>query len=140
MVVRNPTRRQQGLTIVDALIALCLIGVMIGIVIPKYQRVARAAQESAVKAELANIRSSIELFRILNKRNPASLGELIEKKVMLPGRIGGDEYSKSFYDQQYLMAYALDQKGNILDAFGNPFLYDPVRGEVRTTTRGYENW
>jgi competence protein ComGC len=139
-VVRKPTRRQLGLTIVDALITLCLIGIMIGIVIPKYQRLARAAQEVAVKAELRNIRASINLFRIMNKRNPASLSELIEKKVMLPGRIGGDEYSKSFYDQKYLLAHSVDEKGNFLDAFGNPFLYDPVRGEVRTTTRVYENW
>lgn len=138
--MRKPSRKQQGLTIVDALITLCLIGIMIGVVIPKYQRLAKEARESAVKAELCNIRTSINLFRILNKRNPMSLNELIEKKVMLPGRIGGDDYSKSFYDQKYLLAHSVDDKGHVLDAFGNPFLYDPVRGEVRATTRGYENW
>ena len=62
--MRKPSRKQQGLTIVDALITLCLIGIMIGIVIPKYQRLAKEAQESAVKAELHNIRTSINLFRI----------------------------------------------------------------------------
>ena len=139
-MVRKPSRKQQGLTIVDALITLCLIGIMIGIVIPKYQRLAKEAQESAVKAELANIRTSINLFRALNEHNPASLNDMLEKKVLLPGRVGEDEYTQSFFDRQYLTVQEIDNKGNILDAFGNSFLYDPVRGEVRSTTRGYENW
>ena len=139
-MVRNPTRRQQGLTIVDALITLCLIGIMIGIVIPKYQRLAREAQESAVKAELANIRISISLFKLLTGRYPGSLHELIEKNVILPGRIGDDRYSTSFYNQKYLISYSMDKQGNILDSFGNPFTYDPSRGEVKSSSQGYETW
>ena len=133
-------RNRKGLTVIDAAITICLIGVLIGIVIPKYQRMAHEAQEAALKMELSNIRTSIQLFRMLNGRYPNSLNELIEKKVMLPARIGSDPYTGPILDQKYLMLNAVDEKGNILDAFGNPFLYDLFRGEVRTTTKGYETW
>jgi len=131
---------RKGLTIVETLIALCLIGVLIGVVIYQYQRVAREAQETAVKTELANIRMSINFFRIMNNRNPESLNEMIEKSVMLPARIGSDPYSDSFFKRKYLMANSVDEKGNIIDAFGNCFIYDPVRGEVKSSTKGYETW
>ena len=129
---------RKGFTIIDAIITLCLIGILIGVVIPKYQRLAQEAQESALKAELANIRMSIKLFKLLNRRNPESLKELIEKQV-LPARIG-NAYTGSIFNQKYLMTNAVDKEGNIIDSFENPFLYDPVQGEVKTTTKGYETW
>jgi competence protein ComGC len=133
-------RGQKGLTILDAVITLCLIGILIGVVIPKYRRVAEEAQESALKSELSNIRTSIRLFQILNKRNPTSLRELIEEKVMLPARTGGNKYTESIFLDRYLMKNTVDAAGNKLDAFGNPFTYDSVRGEVRSSTKGHETW
>jgi competence protein ComGC len=132
-------KNAKGLTIVDAVITLCLIGILIGVVIPKYQRVAHEAREAALRTELANIRISIRLFTILNGRNPESLKEMIDKKVMLPARIGGG-YTGSIFKESYLMKNAVDAEGNKVDAYGNPFLYDPQRGEVRSSTKGYENW
>jgi len=138
--VRTWFKNAKGLTIIDAVITLFLIGILIGVVIPKYQRVAREAQEAALRTELANIRTSIRLFKMLNTRNPANLREMIEKKVMLPGRVGSDIYTGSFYKESYLMKNAVDAEGNKVDAYGNPFLYDSRRGEVRSSTKGYENW
>lgn len=138
--VRICFRNRKGLTVIDAVITLCIIGVLIGIVIPKYQRMAHEAQEAALKSELSNIRTSIELFRMLNGRYPNSLNELIEKNVMLPAKIGSNPYTGSILDQKYLMLNAVDEKGNIIDPFGSPFEYDLFRGEVRATTKGYETW
>ena len=130
---------QEGFTIIDALITLFLIGILIGIVIPKYQQVAHEAQEVALKTGLSNIRTSIALFRMLNGRNPYSLHELIEKDVMLPARIGTG-YAGSVFKQKYLLPQAIDTQGNIVDAFGNPFIYDTVQAEVRSSTKGCETW
>ncbi len=129
----------KGLTIVDAVITLCLIGILIGVVIPRYNHVAREARESALKAELSNIRTSVKLFKMLNGRNPTSLREMIEKKVMLPARTGNG-LTGSIYKESYLMKNAVDADGNKVDAYGNPFLYDSSRGEVSSSTNGYENW
>lgn len=132
--------KSRGFTVLDAIITLCLIGILAGFVIPRYQRLARAAQEAALKAELSNIRSSIGLFRLLNGRNPISLRELIEKNVMLPARVGSSAYSGSIFKQKYLMPHAVDGEGNVLDAFGGRFEYDRNKGGVKTTTKGYEAW
>lgn len=130
----------KGLTILDFVITLCIIGVLTGIVIPKYRKTVRMAQETALRAELSNIRTSIRLFRMLNSRNPDSLREMMEKKAMIPGRTGADLYSGSFFEKSYLSANAVDAEGNKVDAFGNLFSYDKTHGELRTTTKGYENW
>ena len=134
-------RCQKGLTILDTIITLCLIGILIGVVIPKYQRLAHDAQETALKTGLANIRSSIRLFKMLNGRNPKSLNELSEKKMILPARIGTDQYTGPvFLDQKYLVLHAVDSQGHLLDPFGKPFVYDPVDGKVIAASKGYEDW
>jgi competence protein ComGC len=131
----------KGLTIIDAIITLCLIGILIGVVIPKYQQVALEAQEAALRTGLTNIRSSIRLFRMLNERNPRSLRELIENDVLLPARSGKDPYAGPiFFDEKYLVKQAQDAEGHLVDAFGNRYAYDPVRGEVKASTKGYERW
>ncbi len=132
--------KASGFTALDAAITLCLIGILMGVVIPRYERVAKAARETALRTELTNIRTGIKLFRLLNRRNPVSLKEMVERNVILPGRIGGDPFTSSIYEQKYLMHNAVDEEGNILDSFGNKFEYDPKTGGVRTTTEGYEAW
>ena len=131
-------RNQRGFTILDALITLCVIGVLFGIFVPKYQRIAQEAQETALRLGLFNIRSSIRLFRTFNGRNPRSLEEMIDKKVILPARTAAS--TGSFFEQKYLMDHAVDNNGRIMDPFGNPLVYDPLGGAVRTTTEGYESW
>lgn len=130
----------KGFTILDTLITLCLIGIFIGFIIPRFQRTARAAQEEALRTGLMNIRTSITLFKVVNGRHPDNLRELIEKNMMLPARIGSGPLSGSVFKQKYLITNAVDAQGNILDTFGNRFLYDPVLGEVRSSTPGFEQW
>jgi len=131
----------KGMTVYELLVTLCLIGILIGVVIVKFNRVFQEAREVAVKSELVNIRTSIQLFKMLNGRNPQSLKEMTEKKVMYPARVGSDKYASPFFlKESYLMEYAKDKEGIIIDAFGNPFVYDAIKGEVRTTTKEYENW
>jgi len=131
----------KGLAVYETLVTLCLIGVLTGVVIVKYYRVFQEARETAIKAELVNIRTSINLFKMLNGRNPQGLKEMVEKKVMFPARIGPDKYTGPiFFKESYLMEYATDKEGNIIDVFGNPYAYDAIKGEVRTTTKGYETW
>lgn len=138
--MRAWARDQKGLTIIDAVISLCLVGVLFLVVVPRYQRVAREAQEAALKAELANIRMSVTLFKLLNGRNPESLNTLVENNIVLPARMGTSPYTGSLFKEKYLKPNAVDARGNILDAFGNLFTYDSINGIVRSTTQGYEMW
>lgn len=131
----------KGLTLIEALISLCLIGILISVVVPKYQRTAREAREAALKTGLTNIRTSIRLFRMLNERTPRSLRELIENDVLFPARSGKEPYAGPvFFDEKYLVQQAQDAEGYLVDAFGSRYAYDPVKGEVKSTTEGYERW
>jgi type II secretory pathway pseudopilin PulG len=132
-------RNRRGIAIVEALIALCVIGVLAGVVISRYQRVTTEARATAVKTELTNVRTAVMLFKMLNGRNPDNLREMIDKNVILPARIGIG-YSGSFFKQKYLLANAVNDRGDVMDAYGNALAYDPTRGEVRSTTRGCETW
>lgn len=131
-------RGRQGLTIIEAVITLCMIGILLLVVVPLYQRLTREAGETALKAELVNIRTTVKLFRLLNGRYPESLRELTEKKVLMPAN--KESFSGSILDDRYLLPNAVDAEGNITDAFGSPYVYDPGNGTVRSGTSGYENW
>lgn len=132
--------REKGLTVLEAVVSLCVIGALVLVVVPRYQRVTREARESALKAELTNLRFTIRLFRQLNGRYPASLREMMEKKILQPARTGADGYGGSVFDDRYLLPNAVDGEGNVIDVFGNPYRYDADRGSVRPTTAGYESW
>lgn len=106
----------------------------------RFQRVVLQAQRTALRAELANIRRSIELFKALNGRNPADLRELAQKQFVMPAHRSPGSFPAAAIKGAYLSATAVDAEGNILDPFGNPFSYDPGRGEVRTATKGLETW
>lgn len=133
-------RKRKGLTVIEAVISLCLIGVLLLIVVPRYQRLAREAGETTLKAELGNIRTTVKLFRLLNGRYPESLRELTEKKILMPAGAGTDAYRNSVFDDRYLLPNAVDAQGNIIDAFGARYVYEPGTGRVRSDTSGYENW
>jgi len=128
----------KGLTIIDAVISLCLIGVLFLVVVPRYQRLTDEARETALKAELTNIRTTVKLFRLLNGRHPESLRELTEKNILMPA--DKESFSGSILDDRYLLPNAVDAEGNITDAFGSRYVYDPGNGTVRSGTSGYENW
>jgi len=133
-------RDRTGLTIIEAVISLCLIGILFLIVVPRYQRLAHKAQQTALKAELTNIRTTIKLFRLLNNRYPENLRELTEKKILLPAGAATENLGGSIFDDRYLLPNAMDGQGNITDAFGGRYVYDPASGTVRSGTRGYEDW
>ena len=132
--------RQRGMTVVETLLTLFVMSVLAVVLISRYERLTSEAQEAALRTGLVNIRQSIELFKMLNNRNPEDINELLENEVMLPARIGKEGPTGSIFVHKYLMLQATDAKGNIIDPFGNPFSYDAWRGEVKSTTKGYEAW
>jgi type II secretory pathway pseudopilin PulG len=141
---KNPVERllsdRAGKTVPDALITLCIIGVLAGIFLTVLERVTQEARDTALRSELSNLRTSIALFRLTHGRYPDSLRELRDTKVLLPARVGADRYTWSAIDERYLMAHAVDEQGNVLDPFGNRFAYDPLTGAVNAMTAGYETW
>lgn len=83
---------------------------------------------------LANIRKGIELYQVLEGRNPADLKSLVHKRYVIATR------QDTFFSGEYLRAQAQDKEGNLLDPFGNRYRYDSKNGTVAPETKGYEKW
>lgn len=127
-------RGEQGLGIIDTLIVVVLISILIGVVIPKYQRMAQEAREAVLQVSLGNIRKGIQLYVLTKKEIPPDLQVLIREQVVIPMASG------TIFSDTYLNSVTMDSEGYPLDPFGNRFGYLPATGQVFSTTKGYEKW
>lgn len=127
-------RNEKGLGILDTLFVCILVSILIGTVFPYYQTLAQEARESALQTGLANIRKGVELYHVLQGDYPENLKDLVRKRYLIAAG------QKAFFSGEYLQAQAQDPEGNLLDPFGNRYLYDKKNGIVASGTKGYEKW
>lgn len=125
---------EKGLGIIETIIVCSLIAIFFVVLIPRYERTARDAREAALRMGLANIRSSIQLYTLMNNKTPADLKELLGKRYLIPTKEG------TIFTDQYLRASALDNEGYPIDPFGNRYSYEPKYGKISSQTKGYEGW
>lgn len=114
------------------------------------QRIDRQAREAALKWELRNLRSAVALFSFFNSRVPRSLHEVLERGFIEPfrrdvklGMVRVEPLQlrmKNFISTDLIQEMGIDDEGNILDPFGNKYVFDPVGGRLFTTTPGFETW
>lgn len=84
--------------------------------------------------ELRVLRTSVNLYRAVNKRNPKSLNELATATFSFPG----ENVRRKYLDYRIQKDGA---KGTMLiDPFGNPYFYNPEKGWVRSSTKEYKFW
>lgn len=79
--------------------------------------------------ELAMLRSSLALYKIVNHQNAGSLAELAQ-----------GEYDVDGAWRPYVDRLPPSDDGDILDPFGSPYAYDKKTGWVSSTSSGYERW
>ena len=125
---------EQGLGIIDTLIVVVLISVFMGVLIPKYQRMAQEAREVAMQISIGNIRKAIQVYVLTKQKIPADIRDLIREQYVVPMNKG------TIFTDQYLKTATLDEAGYPIDPFGNRYGYNPVNGLVYSTTTGYEKW
>lgn len=63
MKKRSSIRRQNGFTLVELLIVAILLAILAAIVVPQFASTTTDAEESALRANLAAMRSAIDLYR-----------------------------------------------------------------------------
>lgn len=63
MMRSNSVRRQGGFTLVELLIVAILLAILAAIVVPQFASTTSEAEESALRANLAAMRSAIDLYR-----------------------------------------------------------------------------
>jgi prepilin-type N-terminal cleavage/methylation domain-containing protein len=62
-------RAARGFTLIELLIVVIIIAILAAIAIPQFSSSSKDAQESALDANLATVRSSIELYRVQHSNN-----------------------------------------------------------------------
>ena len=79
---RRRPRRSRAFTLLEVLIVISIIGILITLAQPRYQRAVTAAKEATLKEDLFILRDLIDQFYADNGKYPAALNDLAEKKYL----------------------------------------------------------
>lgn len=82
-------------------------------------------KEEAMIYELAQLRDSVHIYVRLNKVMPESLAKVVSEKYTF---------------KTPTITAKLNEKGDPVDPFGNPYQLDISIGWVRSSTPGYQSW
>ncbi|MEK6758892.1 MAG: hypothetical protein AABY51_03900 [Deltaproteobacteria bacterium] len=129
-----------GRTVFEALVYVIIFFTLLLVAVERYYSTIKPVREQALVIELANMRTAVVYFAMLNGRLPESLNELATKDAIIKKRaIEGDEY-RIIIVGKFVQSMTMDQAGNPTDPFGNVFGYDKEKGRVYSSTAGYERW
>lgn len=75
-------RRQRGFTLMELLIVIAIIGLLVGMALPRYQNSQRVAREALLKANLFTLRQTIDQYFADKGYYPADLNVLKEENYL----------------------------------------------------------
>ena len=87
-------------------------------------------KKKRLRHELEQIRDSIQVYKFINKKNPASLSLLVDDEFKFDRKI----------KHKYIHGIRSDGNNYLVDPFGVLYLYDPKTGFVRSGTVEYSTW
>jgi general secretion pathway protein G len=124
LVARRPRRSSRGFTLIEILIVITIIGILVTLAQPNFNRAVTAAKEAALKENLF-------IFRDVTKY-PASLSELVEKGYIR--QVPKDPVTGSA--DTWVLVLATDEQGQPAG------VYDVRSGSDRTGRDGsrYADW
>ena len=102
----SDNRRKAGFTLIEVLLVVVIIGILVGIAIPRLGGRVRQAQIAAAEADVNNIGMALRLYEVDNGTYPPNLQALINKPGNAPNWRG-----------PYL------EKGLPKDPWGNDYIY-----------------
>ncbi len=110
--------------IVIAVLTMAIMGVAI-----YFER--QLSNQKAMFYQLQALRTSVNLYKAINKKNPTTLRALVNEEFKFPN----EEIPR-----RYLQSPLLDEKGEVVDPFDHTYEYDSKTGWIRSSTAGYEYW
>jgi general secretion pathway protein G len=72
----------RGFTLIELLIVISIIGILVTLAQPYYQRAVTAAKEATLKEDLFILRDVIDQYYADNGKYPMSLEDLVEKRYI----------------------------------------------------------
>jgi len=79
--INDPGQRQRrrGFTLIELLLVLVILGVLAGIVVPRFAGRTEQARRTAAAADIAAISTALDAFEVDNGYYPKSLADLVEQ-------------------------------------------------------------
>lgn len=108
-------------------VAIATVGIM-GLTV-HFER--QLSNQKAMFYQLQALRTSVNLYKAINRTNPPDLNALMFETYRFPG----EDQSRRF-----LQSSTTNEKGEIVDPFDNPYIYDAATGWVQSSTEGYAYW
>ncbi len=132
MTIKPMRLAQRGFTLIELLIVVIILAILAAIVIPQFSNSSGEAREASLDANLATMRSAIELYKLQHKNTypgaVAATGNGTAAACASPGAVGGVVGAQSFMDQ---LTAASDAAGNTCTVAGPGYTYGPyLRGPV----------
>ena len=126
--------KKNAFTIIEFIVSCIIIFVLAGVGFLHFKKTLKSFREVALKSQLEDIRLSLKLYELFHNKYPEDIRSLLTEEVnMMP-------YSSAVLKKKYIESVRSDNEGFPLDPFGNKFVYRADRGEIKTQTKGYENW
>lgn len=126
--------KKSSLTVIELIIAVCLISIFIGVFAEYMITALRIGKERALRNELVNIRMSIEHYRVIRSNFPDSLEELMNHHFSFK------DFNSIMTKQPTFKDSRVNEQGKLLDPFFNNYRYDKETGRVYSQTKGYQAW
>jgi len=122
----------RGFTLIEILIVVTIIGILITLAQPSFNRAVTAAKEATLKENLFILRDVIDQFYADNTKYPASLNELVEKGYIR--QVPKDPLTGSA--ESWVIVPATDEQGQPVG------VYDVKSGSDKASRDGsrYGDW
>jgi len=105
--IREGLSARPGFTLIELLIVITIIGILVTLAQPQYQRAVTAAKEAALKEDLFILRDVIDQYYADNARYPLALNDLVEKRYLR--RVPKDPITGSA--DTWALIYFTDEQG-----------------------------
>ncbi len=131
--MRNGKRR--GFTIIELMIVLTIIGILVSIAIPTYQKSLIRANETVLRSNLFTLRTMIDEYTYDKQKGPQTLQELVDQGYLR--EIPIDPITKSNQSWKIIMEDALSSVSQT-----EPGIFDVRSGSDKKSLDGsnYSDW
>lgn len=128
-------RRQQGFTIVELMIVLTVIGILLSVAVPIYQKALVRSNETVLRSNLFTLRTMIDEYTYDKQKAPQTLQDLVDAGYLRQVPI--DPMTKSSDTWKVIMEDALSSTSQ-----SEPGIFDVKSGSDKRSLEGtnYSEW